>query len=57
MQERPDTLDNVVTLACQLELIESAQRTLQTAKQVAVPTEDTSGGTNAATHCKWWDKQ
>ena len=42
-------MDNAVTLACQLESIESAQRTLQTAKQMAIPSEDTSGGTNAAT--------
>ena len=42
-------MDNAVTLACQLETIESVQRTLQTAKQMAIPSEDTSGGTNAAT--------
>eukprot|EP00731_Ephydatia_muelleri_P023225 Em0015g808a len=49
MQERPDTFDGAVTLACQLESIESAQRMLQTAKQVGTPSEDTTRGINAAT--------
>ena len=49
MQERPNTFDGAVTLACQLESIESAQRMLQTAKQVGTPSEDTTRGINAAT--------
>ena len=48
MQERPNTFDGAVTLACQLESIESAQRMLQTAKQVGTPSEDTTRGINAA---------
>ena len=49
MQERSNTFDGAVTLACQLESIESAQRMLQTAKQVGIPSEDTTRGINAAT--------
>ena len=42
MQERPNTFDGAVTLACQLESMESAQRMLQTAKHVETPSEDTT---------------
>ena len=49
MQERPNTFGGAVTLACQLESIESAQGMLQTAKQVGTPSEDTTRGINAAT--------
>ena len=49
IQERPNTFDGAVTLACQLESIESAQRMLQTAKLVGTPSEDTTRGINAAT--------
>ena len=49
MQERPNTFDGAITLACQLESIESAQRMLQTAKLVGTPSKDTTRGINAAT--------